>query len=44
MSFIYRMNRSGPKIDPSGAQHKSFPGSENVLYIYIYIYIYLNLL
>ena len=29
MSFIYRRNRIGPKIDPWGTPHKSCPGSEN---------------
>ena len=31
MSFIYRRNRSGPKIDPWGTPRKSCPGSEKDL-------------
>ena len=32
MSFIYKRNRSGPKIDPWGTPHKSCPGSEKDLF------------
>ena len=32
MSFIYKRNRSGPKIDPWTTPHKSCPGSEKDLF------------
>ena len=32
MSFIYRKNRSGPKIDPWGTPHESRPGSKKDLF------------
>ena len=32
MSFMYRRNRSGPKIDPWRTPHKSCPDSEKDLF------------
>ena len=32
MSFIYKRNRSGPKIDPWGTPHESCPSSEKDLF------------
>ena len=34
ISFIYKWNRSGPKMDPSGTLHKGFPGSKKVFLLW----------
>ena len=38
--FIYRKNRSGPKIDPHGTPHKSCPAFEKYLFNFTLNFLY----
>ena len=40
MPFIYRKNRSGPKIDPHGTPHKSCPAFEKYLFNFTLNFLY----